>query len=139
MVLKLLARPGEDAYSAMAAQVQLLADARRVCHVGAGGFLPPPRVASTVVLLEPLPAPRVPVADLNRYAQVVRAAFGKRRKTLRNALGSVFGAAASVALERAGVDPQRRGETLSLAEFAGIADALPAGVVAREEEGAEDA
>jgi 16S rRNA (adenine1518-N6/adenine1519-N6)-dimethyltransferase len=134
---RLLAQPGADAYSAMAAQVQMLADVRRVCHVGSRGFLPPPRVDSTVVLVEPLPAPRVPVRDLRRYAQVVRAAFGQRRKTVRNALGAVFGPAAEAALRAAGVEPQRRGETLSLVEFARIADGLPADAPAPADEGEE--
>ena len=127
---RLLAKPGAEAYSSMAAQVQMVADVRRVCRVGGGGFLPPPRVDSTVVLVEPLPATRVPVRDLRRYAQVVRAAFGQRRKTLRNALGAVFGpAAAAAALAAAGVDPRRRGETLSIPEFARVADALPEGAL----------
>lgn len=124
---RLLARPDGEAYSAMSAQVQLLADVRRVCHVGPGGFLPPPRVDSTVVLVTPLLAPRVPVRDLDTYARVVRAAFGKRRKTLRNALAAAFPDPQG-ALRRAGVDIDlgRRGETLSVAEFARLADAFAA-------------
>jgi 16S rRNA (adenine1518-N6/adenine1519-N6)-dimethyltransferase len=135
---RLLSRPGADAYSAMAAQVQMVADVRRVCHVGSRGFLPPPRVDSTVVLVEPLPATRAPVRDLRRYAQVVRAAFGQRRKTLRNALGAVFGPAADAALAAAGVDPRRRGETLSIPEFARVADALPEGALPAPEEALGD-
>ncbi|MFO0574765.1 MAG: 16S rRNA (adenine(1518)-N(6)/adenine(1519)-N(6))-dimethyltransferase RsmA [Polyangia bacterium] len=121
---RLLAQPGTDDYSALSAQVQLVARVRRVCHVGRGGFVPPPRIDSTVVLLEPQAETIVPVRDLNRYSQVVRAAFGQRRKTLRNALGSVFGEAALPALVAAGIDPGRRGETLNIADFARLADAL---------------
>ena len=121
---RLLAQPGTDDYSALSAQVQLVARVRRVCHVGRGGFIPAPRIDSTVVLLEPQAETVVPVRDLNRYSQVVRAAFGQRRKTLRNALGSVFGEAALPALTSAGIDPARRGETLNIADFARLADAL---------------
>ncbi|MCS6915858.1 MAG: 16S rRNA (adenine(1518)-N(6)/adenine(1519)-N(6))-dimethyltransferase RsmA [Myxococcales bacterium] len=122
---RLLARPGDNAFSALSAQVQILCEVRRVCQVGAGSFVPVPRVDSTLVRLDPLPSPRVPVKDLRRYAEVVRAAFGQRRKTLRNALGAVFGPAAAAALDRAGIDPSRRGETLTLEEFARLADQLP--------------
>lgn len=121
---RLLAAPDTDDYSALGAQVQMLCTVRRVTQVGRGAFLPAPRVDSTVVLLEPLPGTRHPVRDLSRYQQVVRAAFGQRRKTLRNALSSVFGGDAAAALQAAGIDPMRRGESLSLLEFARVADAL---------------
>lgn len=129
---RLLARPDTADYSALGAQVQMLATVRRVCHVGRGGFLPAPRVDSTVVLLEPFAAAAtaVPVQDLGCYAQVVRAAFGQRRKTLRNALGSLpaelAGPQAMAALEHSGIDLGRRGETLTVREFAQLADALSA-------------
>lgn len=121
---RLLAQPGTEDYSALAAQVQIVARVRRVCQVGRRGFIPAPRVDSTVVLLEPQEQPMVPVRDLSRYGQVVRAAFGQRRKTLRNALGSVFGDAALTALQSAGIDPNRRGETLTVGDFARLSDAL---------------
>jgi 16S rRNA (adenine1518-N6/adenine1519-N6)-dimethyltransferase len=123
---RLLAAPDTEAYGALSAQVQILCRVGRVCQVGRGAFVPPPQVDSTVVLLEPLPLnqPLHPVRDLARYSQTVRAAFGQRRKTLRNALGAVFGPAATQALEAAGLDPGRRGETLDLQEFARLANAL---------------
>jgi 16S rRNA (adenine1518-N6/adenine1519-N6)-dimethyltransferase len=64
--------------------------------------------------MEPLPEGRLRAADENRFARLVAAAFEQRRKTLRNA---VRAAIAPEAFERAGIDPQRRGETLSVAEF----------------------
>ncbi len=127
---RLLARPDTEDYSALGAQVQMLATVRRVCHVGRGGFLPAPRVDSTVVLLEPFAAAAtaVPVLDLGCYAQVVRAAFGQRRKTLRNALATLpaelFGPRAMAAITGSGIDLGRRGETLTVAEFAQLADAI---------------
>ncbi len=142
---RLLARPDTEDYSALGAQVQMLATVRRVCHVGRGGFLPAPRVDSTVVLLEPFPAAAtaVPVLDLGCYAQVVRAAFGQRRKTLRNALATLpaelLGPQAMAAITGSGIDLSRRGETLTVREFAQLADALsaarePAGPVEPEPE-----
>jgi 16S rRNA (adenine1518-N6/adenine1519-N6)-dimethyltransferase len=122
---RLYAAPNSDAYSALSAQVQMLAQVEKVCPVGRGGFLPPPKVESMVVRLVPLPGTRVPVRDLENYSRVVRAAFSQRRKTLRNALGAAFGDAAIVAIATTGIDLGRRGETLSVAEFAQLADALP--------------
>lgn len=126
---RLLARVGGDAYSAMSAQVQMLARTELVCHVGRRGFIPAPRVDSTVVRLSPYASSAVPVRCLKSYAAVVRAGFGQRRKMLRNALGAQFGVAGLQALEQSGIDLSRRAETLSLAEFAQLADALPDGLV----------
>lgn len=122
---RILAAPGSEAYSSISAQLQLVFAGRRVCQVGRSGFLPPPRVESTVVLLETLAQPAAVVSDRKRYGQVVRAAFGQRRKTLRNALSAVFGEAALPALAATGIDLGRRGETLSVAEFARLAEAAP--------------
>lgn len=122
---RLLARVGSDAYSAMSAQAQMLARTELVCHVGRRGFIPAPRVDSTVVRLTPYVTSAVPVRSLKSYAAVVRAGFGQRRKMLRNALGAQFGTDGLRALEQSGVDLSRRAETLSLAEFAQLADALP--------------
>lgn len=122
---RLLAPAGSDAYSALSAQVQMLAAVEKVCAVGRGGFLPPPKVESMVVRLTPIAGTRAPVRDLNDYSRVVRAAFSQRRKTLRNALSSAFDDEALSSLSSIGIDLSRRGETLSVAEFAKLADALP--------------
>jgi 16S rRNA (adenine1518-N6/adenine1519-N6)-dimethyltransferase len=121
---RLLARPDTEDYSALTAQVHMLATVRRVCHVGRGGFLPAPRVDSTVVQLVPLATTAAPVLDLGRYSQVVRAAFGQRRKTLRNALAAMNDGAAMAAMAQTGIDLGRRGETLTVHEFARLADAI---------------
>jgi 16S rRNA (adenine1518-N6/adenine1519-N6)-dimethyltransferase len=76
----------------------------------------------------PLPggAPRVPIGDAEHYSRVVHAAFGQRRKTLRNALRAVWtDAEVDAALAATGIDGVRRGETLDIAELAGVAAALP--------------
>jgi 16S rRNA (adenine1518-N6/adenine1519-N6)-dimethyltransferase len=69
----------------------------------------------------------VPIADERHHAAVVHAAFGQRRKTLRNALRAAYEAdAVDAALAQTGIDGVRRGETLDLTEFAELAAALPA-------------
>lgn len=122
---RLLASVGTDAYSSMSAQAQMLARVEHVCHVGRGAFIPAPRVESTVVRLIPYATSAVPVRSLNNYATVVRAGFGQRRKMLRNSLAAQLNPAAMAALEACGIDLSRRAETLSLSEFARLADALP--------------
>lgn len=123
---RLLAHAGGDAYSALSAQVQMLAAVERICNVSRGGFIPAPKVESTVVRIVPLVETRAPVRELSVYSRVVRAAFSQRRKTLRNALSAAFGDEAISALASTGIDLGRRGETLTVAEFARLADALPA-------------
>jgi 16S rRNA (adenine1518-N6/adenine1519-N6)-dimethyltransferase len=92
-------------------------------------FRPPPAVESAVIRATFRPAPRVALADPDGFARLVRAAFGQRRKTLANALrGGGLGGARQIAaaLDRAGIDGGRRAETLTLEEFARLADALEA-------------
>jgi 16S rRNA (adenine1518-N6/adenine1519-N6)-dimethyltransferase len=129
MADRIVAPPGVKAYGAPGVLIRTYADVSPVTRVGAGAFVPPPKVDSTVLKIVPLPGgrPRVPIADERHYAAVVHAAFGQRRKTLRNALRAAFDAAAvDAALERTGIAGTRRGETLDIAEFARLAEALPA-------------
>ena len=108
--------------------LQTYLDARVVAKVSPGSFVPAPKIDSTVLRLTPLPggATRVPLVDEARYSEVVHAAFGQRRKTLRNALRAVWPEdAVDAALATGGIDGQRRGETLTIAEFAAIANVLP--------------
>jgi 16S rRNA (adenine1518-N6/adenine1519-N6)-dimethyltransferase len=127
MADRLVAVPGTKAYGALGVLLSTYADISTVIQVDRGAFAPPPKVDSTVVRLIMLPGgqPRVPVADDARYADVVHAAFGQRRKTLRNALRARYDlAAVDGALEREGIAPGRRGETLTIDEFARLAAAL---------------
>ena len=90
--------------------------------------MPPPKIDSTVIKLVPLATPRAPIADPAHYSRVVHAAFGQRRKTLRNALRAHWpDDAVAAALAATGIDGGRRGETLDIADFARLADALPRG------------
>ncbi len=125
MADRIRAKPGTSEYGALGVMVTTLADVRLVVRAPAGAFHPRPRVDSAVLELTPLATPRFAIADDRRYSQVVHAAFGQRRKTLRNALRAAFDdEAVAGALAAAGIDGQRRGETLDLAEFAALANGL---------------
>jgi 16S rRNA (adenine1518-N6/adenine1519-N6)-dimethyltransferase len=85
-----------------------------------GAFTPPPKVDSSVVRMVPLGSERARARDEEAFARIVAAAFSQRRKTLRNAVRALV---AADAFARAGIDPGRRGETLSVREFIALADA----------------
>jgi 16S rRNA (adenine1518-N6/adenine1519-N6)-dimethyltransferase len=128
MADRIVAPPGGKDYGAIGVMLRTYVDVTTVARVGAGSFVPPPKVDSTVIKLTPLAGgqPRVAIADEAHYGRVVHAAFGQRRKTLRNALRAVFeDAAVDAALAATAIDGGRRGETLDIAEFAGLAAALP--------------
>ncbi len=123
---RLVAPVGGKNYGVLSVMVQLYADVRIAFHVSRGCFRPRPDVDSSVIVLIPLSDPRVSVRDEGLFARVVRGAFGHRRKRLSNALADAGFPKAQVALalQKIGLDPARRGETLSLAEFALLADTL---------------
>ena len=126
MADRLVASPGTKEYGALGVMVRTYADVTTVAKVGAGSFVPPPKIDSTVVKLVPLAQTRAPITDEKHYSAVVHAAFGQRRKTLRNALRAVFDeAAVDAALAATKIDGIRRGETLDIAEFAALAAAIP--------------
>jgi 16S rRNA (adenine1518-N6/adenine1519-N6)-dimethyltransferase len=133
MADRIVAPPGGKDYGALGVMIRTYADVSTVAKVGAGSFVPPPRVDSSVIRLVPLEGARtrVPIADEKHYSAVVHAAFGQRRKTLRNALRAVFGEqAVDDALASTGIDGGRRGETLDIAEFGQLAAAMPVRTVA---------
>lgn len=119
---RIAAPPGGRDYGLLSVLLGLIADAEIGLHVGPHHFLPPPEVDSAALVLELLPSLRAPVRDEERFRAVVKAAFAQRRKTLSNALKPIPGA--REALAKAGIDPQRRGETLTVAEFASIERAI---------------
>jgi 16S rRNA (adenine1518-N6/adenine1519-N6)-dimethyltransferase len=120
MVDRIVAPPSTPEYGALGVMVRMFGEPKLVRKVPAGAFLPAPKVDSAVLAIEPFPTTRVPVKDVDRFSEVVHAAFQQRRKTLRNALSKLAGPEAFV---RAQIDPQRRGETLSVEEFARLSDA----------------
>ncbi len=129
MVDRILAPPDGEAYGALSVMMQMYGHVELVCKVGRGGFLPPPNVDSAVMRLTPFPdgATAAPTADLDWFSVIVHAAFNQRRKTLRNALSTkVPKEQLDVGLRAVDIDGQRRGETLSVAEVARLADVLRA-------------
>jgi len=125
MAQRIVAAADTPEYGAMSVMVQMAADARIAFRVPAGAFHPQPRVASAVLTLQPLALARSPVSDDGWFSQVVHAAFGQRRKTLRNALRTVAEPVAiEAALAHSAIDPSARGETLDVATFARLSEAL---------------
>ena len=124
---RLVAPPGGKTYGALTLACRYRADVRRLFAIPRTAFYPVPEVDSALVRLDLLEAPRVAVASSTRLFTVIRAAFGARRKTVRNALcrGGWSPETVGAALVAAGIDGQRRGETLTLTEFAQVSDALP--------------
>jgi 16S rRNA (adenine1518-N6/adenine1519-N6)-dimethyltransferase len=123
---RVAAAPGTRVYGSLSVLTQIACDVRVAFGVPPGAFSPPPQVESAVIHLRTRAAPPVAIADAERFRHVVRAAFAQRRKNLANALGAGLGLGAErarSAIAAAGIDPARRAETLSLTEFACLADA----------------
>lgn len=119
---RIVAAPASDAYGRLAVLAQWRARPKLAMKVHRSAFTPPPKVMSAVVHVEPAEAPAgVSAAVLER---VTAHAFGQRRKMLRQSLKGLPGAL--TALETLGIDPQRRAETLSVAEFVSVARLLSA-------------
>ncbi len=115
------AQPGGKDFGALSVAVQYYCDTEIVAKVPRHLFVPQPNVDSIVIALRVRPERKYKVDDEDLYFKVVKAAFGQRRKTLLNSISSMGNLAkdqVKEALEEAGIDPKRRGETLSLDEFA---------------------
>ena len=133
---RMVARPGSEECGAMSLYVQYHCRAEIAGVVPPTVFLPAPEVSSAIITLTPVVPGTVAVRDEDRFFHLIRAAFGQRRKTLLNALlraPASFGlgftmesrAEVEALLARAGIDGNRRGETLSLEEFARLSDVFP--------------
>jgi 16S rRNA (adenine1518-N6/adenine1519-N6)-dimethyltransferase len=118
---RLAAPPGSAEYGLLSVLVRFHADVRVAFRIPPGAFLPPPQVTSAVVLLRPRPRPAD--VDYGLFRSLARAAFGQRRKQLHRAWAAL-GAAVQEAARVAGVDLRRRGETLTVEEFAAVARVL---------------
>ncbi len=129
VVTRLAATPGGRDYGLLTVLLGLYFDSEQVFSLPASLFHPPPKVDSAVLRLTALEKPRAPVKDGQRFIRLVKAGFAQRRKTLLNSLKSnpELGSTETLlaALTAAGVDPQRRAETLAPEEFAAIERALP--------------
>jgi len=126
VVARLAAAPGGKDYGALSIAAQFYCEVRQAFRVPPTCFRPKPQVGSAVVVLTPLPKPRVSVADEAFFFRIVRAGFAHRRKALPNSLRDegFEGAPTAAALKQAGIDPRRRAETLSIEEFAALTDTL---------------
>jgi 16S rRNA (adenine1518-N6/adenine1519-N6)-dimethyltransferase len=120
VVERIVAAPGNKQYGRLGVMLAPRVHATHLLDVGPGAFRPPPRVWSALVRLEMRPDPPG-WAALPQFATVVTAAFGQRRKTLRNALGGLLSAAQ---ISAAGIDPGARAETLAAADFGRLALAV---------------
>lgn len=121
VALRMVARPGERAYSAFTVFCSYHFAPEILFRVSPGSFFPRPKVSSAVVRLTVREKPPVEV-DVERFFQTVKKAFGQRRKMLRSALGLSQTDAARIQKET-GMDLTRRGETLTLEEFARLSGA----------------
>jgi len=120
------AKPSCKEYGALTLLVQYYCNTSIVRTVKPSSFIPEPKVDSTVIKLEKLPEPRIKVKDEKMFFKVVRDAFNMRRKTLWNALKPLGLSSDDMktTFDNAGIDPKRRGETLSIEEFGRLSDEI---------------
>ena len=121
---RLRAEAGTKEYGVLTVLTALHADVQPVLQLPPGAFRPPPKVSSSVIRLVFRP-PKVTLTDEALFVRMVRTIFTQRRKTTTNALkpfAEGFGVSAAEAVSAAGLDGQRRPETLQLIEFARLAD-----------------
>ncbi|MER8957989.1 16S rRNA (adenine(1518)-N(6)/adenine(1519)-N(6))-dimethyltransferase RsmA [Mesorhizobium sp. M0701] len=116
---RIAASPGSEAYGRLGVLAGWRTEARIAFDVPPQAFTPPPKVTSSVLHLVPRANP-LP-AEVKRLSRVTEAAFGQRRKMLRQSVKSLGGEAL---LTRAGIDPTRRAETLSVEEFVRLTNAV---------------
>ena len=121
VVARMTAAPATKDYGRLTVMLQASFRVTRLFTVPAGAFRPAPKVESAVARLVPLGRAKPRIADTALFARIVAAAFGQRRKTLRNALSALCD---ERALVNAGIDPAARGETLAVSDFVRLANAL---------------
>ncbi len=115
---RICAQPGD--MSLLALSIQVYGQAFIAASIPAEAFYPAPKVDSAVIRVDLYPAPLIPSNLLDRFFRLAKAGFSQKRKTLRNSLSAglaISTGAAAQLLEQAGIDPQRRAETLSLEEW----------------------
>ena len=111
---RILEGPGSKTYGRLSVIAQAASRPARAFSLPASAFTPPPKVDSTVVLFKPTDKP---LAEFGALEAVTQAAFGQRRKMLRSSMRSMWGDAAEIRLDAAGIDPSRRAEALTIEEF----------------------
>ncbi len=126
---RIVAKPGSEHYGRLSVLAQWRATTKIQFDVSRNAFVPPPKITSSIVRLEPLSEPVAP-ANLRDLEAVTQATFGQRRKMLRQSLKSLTPDAEALVRD-AGIDPTTRPEQLSVAEFASLARAYRSRVEAR--------
>ncbi|GGB51070.1 ribosomal RNA small subunit methyltransferase A [Lentibacillus populi] len=126
---RMAAEPNSKSYGSLSIAVQYYTNAKVVMHVPKGVFMPKPNVDSSVLKLTIKDTPPVDVLDEEYFFTLVRAAFAQRRKTLKNNLTNYFKGTfvkedINMILDSIGVDGARRGESLTMTEFAKLANAF---------------
>ena len=121
VVDRMAAEPGSKVYGRLSVMLQAQARVVPLFEVGPGAFRPPPKVDSAVVRIIPRPAGEIGIKDAAIFSRVVRAAFGQRRKTLRNALQEVC---TNDQMAAAGIDPTDRAERVAVAQYIALANLL---------------
>jgi len=116
---RLRATPGGKDYGVLSIMTQLYSQTEIVLKVPPGSFNPPPKVDSAVVAMQLSEEPRISIDDIPFFKQLVRRVFNQRRKMLRSTLRG-----SEQAMEAVGIDPTARPETLSLQQFAALANRL---------------
>ncbi len=128
MAERLLSAPGSRDYGRLSVMLQYCADLKNVIAVDATQFFPRPQVGSVVIEARFHRRPKVLADNEKLLFEVVKAAFGQRRKTLRNALRGSFLNLSAALIDRwlaaAAIDPRRRAETLDVAEFVTLSNWL---------------
>ena len=115
---RICAAPGD--MSLLALSVQVYGEPRIAARIPAGAFFPAPKVDSAVLCLDVYPEPQIKRESLETFFKLIKAGFSQKRKTLRNSLSSglhISPMEAADLLTRAGIDPQRRAETVSIPEW----------------------
>ncbi|HTT12533.1 MAG TPA: 16S rRNA (adenine(1518)-N(6)/adenine(1519)-N(6))-dimethyltransferase RsmA [Burkholderiaceae bacterium] len=123
VVDRMVAAPGGKDFGRLSVTLQLRYRMAKLFDVPAGAFTPVPRVISSVVRMQPRPVAELPEVELSLVERVVAAAFGQRRKTVRNALAPLLD---ETGIRAAGVDPGARAEQLPVAAFVDLARRVPA-------------
>ncbi len=129
VALRIAAKEASKDYGALSIAVNFYAEPRLICHVPPSSFIPAPKVSSSVISLAVRKEPPVTLNNEKGFFKIVKAAFGQRRKTLLNALGNspavpLDKGALSEILAKCSIDERRRGETLSIEEFARLSNEI---------------
>ncbi len=129
VAMRIAAKEATKDYGALSIAVNYYAEPELICHVPPSSFIPAPKVSSSVISLKIRTEPPVALNDEKGFFKLVKASFGQRRKTLLNALGNsplvpMGKGELSEVMGKCGIDEKRRGETLSIAEFARLSNEI---------------